>query len=113
MYSLPRGSRAHFSSSVETAGTTDARTTSRLDRDLEHTLPAAAEDFVALLYLVEREGVRQERRQVYAPATDDLHEPAHALLAAGAERRHDAVVAEARGEGFVREMQLARVDAEA
>ena len=41
------------------------------------------------------------------------HQPAHALLAARAQRRDDAVVAEAGGERVVRHLQLARVDAEA
>ena len=53
-------------------------------------------------------GVRSTR-----PAADELHQAAHALLAARTERGDDAMVAEAGGERVVGHLQLARVDAQA
>ena len=47
------------------------------------------------------------------PACDHLDQAAHPLLAAGAERGDDAVVAEPGGERLVRHLELAGVDAEA
>ena len=62
---------------------------------------------------VEREAVREQRDGGRGGRSHHLDQAAHPLLAAGAERRDDAVVAEAGGERVVRHLQLAGVDAEA
>jgi hypothetical protein len=66
-----------------------------------------------LVDVVEAEVVRHERRQIDAAMFDHRHQPAHPLLAARAQRRHDLLIAEAGIERLVRRDELARVDAEA
>ena len=53
-------------------------------------------------------GVRSTR-----PCCDHRHQPPHALLAAGAQRRDDVLIAEAGVEALVRHRELAGIDAEA
>src|SRR5205085_5927638 len=66
----------------------------------------------SLIDVGQPETVREQRRQIELAAADHLDEAAHALFAAGAKRRHDAMVAETGGKRIVRDPQLAGVDAE-
>src|SRR5687767_1521067 len=45
--------------------------------------------------------------------TNHFHQPAHALFAAGTERRYDPVIAEARCKRFIRNLELARINSQA
>ena len=54
----------------------------------------------------------KQRREIDAAASDDFHQPAHAFFAAGTECCHYTLISEARGECFVRYLQLAGVDSE-
>jgi pimeloyl-ACP methyl ester carboxylesterase len=58
------------------------------------------------------EAVCDQGTEVQSAAAHHLDETAHALFAAWAERRHDAVVAESGGERVVWHLQFARVHAE-
>jgi hypothetical protein len=40
----------------------------------------------------------------------DRHEPAHSLLAARTERRHDLMITQARGEGAEWDLEIGRID---
>ena len=62
---------------------------------------------------VEREAMGEQRRRVEPAASHRRDQPPHPLLAAGAQRGDDAMVAEAGRERVVRHLELARVDAEA
>ena len=68
------------------------------DRHLQHAIALVGEQLVRLLDLVEREAMRDQRAQIDPAGGDHVHQPAHALLAAGTQRGHDPVVAEAGGE---------------
>ena len=68
---------------------------------------------VGLADLVQPEAVGEERGRVEAAGLHHRDEPAHPLLAAGAQRGDDPVVAEPGGEGRVRQLELAGVHAEA
>lgn len=57
--------------------------------------------------------MRQQRREINTPASDHFHQPPHPFFAAGAERGHDAVIADAGGESFIRNLQFAGINAEA
>ena len=63
--------------------------------------------------LIEREAMRDHSPEIHSPRGDDVHEAAHAFLAAGAERGDDPGVAKARGEGIERDAQVGRIDTEA
>lgn len=71
------------------------------------------EEVVGVDDLLQRVAVGDHGAEVQAAAVDDLHQPAHALLAAGAERGDDAVVTEARTEGIQRDGEVLGVDPEA
>src|SRR5690606_7227908 len=71
----------------------------RRDGHLQHAVGLAPEELVRPLDLLQPEPVRHHEAEVEAPGLDDIHEPPHALLAAGAQAGHDAVIAEARVEG--------------
>jgi hypothetical protein len=51
--------------------------------------------------------MRQQRREIYPPALDYLHQASHPLIAAGAERRRDPVVTEPCSESIVWDLELA------
>ena len=82
-------------------------------RDLQDAVEAVAEEPVGLLDLPEPEAVGEQRGRVEPARLDHRDEPAHPLLAAGAERGDDPVVAETRREGGIRQLELAGVDAQA
>src|SRR5687768_5651751 len=85
----------------------------RRDRDLDHAVTLTGEQLVRFLDLVERKAMRDEWPQVERTRAHDVDQAAHSLLPARAERRHDLVIADPRGERVERDQQLARVDAEA
>src|SRR4051812_18276601 len=65
------------------------------DRDLDHLVALVAEELVGVLDLIQREAVGHEPAEVDAAVTDQLHQLAHPLLAARAQRREDLLVADA------------------
>src|SRR5690349_17971049 len=73
----------------------------RPDGNLEHAITSLTENLVALAQVIQRERVRQKRSRIEPARLDERQQPSHALLAARTERRHDVMVAEARGEGIV------------
>src|SRR6187431_1618387 len=83
------------------------------DGDLQNVVPAVAEEVIGRADLVEREPVRDERQWIEATRLHHPHQASHALLAARAQRRDDRLIAETRCEGLVRDLELARVDAQA
>ena len=70
----------------------------RFDCDLDDVVPPFAEKFISSGDALQRKRVRQKGSQIQASMSHQLHQPLHALLAAGAERRDDLVIAESRGE---------------
>jgi hypothetical protein len=72
------------------------------DRHLEHAVALVREQFVGFLDAVERKSMRDHRPKIDPARGDNVHQAAHALLAAGAERGDDPGVAEAGGEGIER-----------
>src|SRR5690554_5769242 len=84
-----------------------------LKGNLQHPVALVGEEVIGVDDLLQRVAVGDHRAEVQAAAVDDLHQPAHALLAAGAERGDDAVDTEARREGVQRHGQVLGVDPQA
>ena len=82
-------------------------------RDLQHPFPLGAEEIERLVDVVEPEAMRDQRAEVDAAVRDHRHQPAHPLLAARAERRHDPLIAQAGVDRLVGRDELAGIDAEA
>jgi hypothetical protein len=57
-----------------------------------------SEEFVRFKDLIEREPVRQQRKQIQPPVPHQFHQPAHGFRPARAQRRHDFVIAQSRRE---------------
>ena len=74
----------------------------RSNSDLQHALAPLTEKFVTFRDLIEGKAVRQERRQIDAAGAHHFHQAAHAFFAAGTQRRHDAMIADARRKRVVR-----------
>jgi hypothetical protein len=98
---------------IHPTGLSHEDTRRTLIQDLEHAVALVGEEVVGGLDVVELVVVGDERPEVEAAAGDDVHQAAHALLAAGAQRGDDLVVAEAGVEGGQRDLQVVAVDAEA
>src|SRR6185369_6504215 len=81
--------------------------TSRLDCDFHYPIQSLAKQIVRVADFVERESMRQQRRQIDATMTDHLHQSAHALLTTGTQRRNDAVIANAGRECSIPNLQIA------
>lgn len=62
----------------------DPRPRSRSDRDLQHPVALVREEIVGGLDIVQLEPVRHHRSQVDPTGRHDVHQPPHALFAAGA-----------------------------
>src|SRR4051812_49214383 len=60
-----------------------------LDRDFDNAVGALAEQLVSLDDALQREAMGEQRPEVDLAMRYQLHQPAHALLAAGTERSHD------------------------
>src|ERR1051325_3115635 len=84
----------------------------RFNRHFHHAVHSLTKQIVSWCDVVERESVCEQWREIDAAMTNDLHQPPHALFAARAKRRHDAMIPKARGEFLVRDPRLARVTAE-
>src|SRR5512138_3894230 len=83
------------------------------DRNLEDASFAFAKNAVGFDDVAQAIAMRDERSRVEPARLNERHEPAHAFFSAGAEGGDDVVVANAGGEGFVGDLQLARIDTEA
>lgn len=86
---------------------------SGLDSHLQHPIALVREQLVSGHDVVELELVRHQHTQVNAARGHDVHQAAHALLAAGAQGGDDAVVAQAGGEGVQRDGKVAGIHAQA
>ena len=75
----------------------------RLPTQTRPVLRGVAEQLVGLLDPVEREAMRDHRRKIDPARGHDLHQAAHAFLAAGAQRRDDRVISKAGGESVERD----------
>src|ERR1044071_1289471 len=75
-----------------------------LDGYLDDAFRPLAEDFIRLLDFIEREGMRQQWREIDATVPDYFHQTPHPLLTAGAERCDDAIITKPRRECFIRNL---------
>ena len=71
------------------------------------------EETIGRLDFVQLEAVRHKRLEVHPPRGDGRHQPAHALLAAGAQARHNRRIGQAGSERAKRNFQVRRVYTEA
>jgi hypothetical protein len=84
-----------------------------MERDFQHAVALRAEEIEGRLDVVEREMMRQERRQIDAAVRDHRHQPPHAFLAARTKRGDDLLIGQAGIERFVGRDELAGVYAQA
>src|SRR4051812_46262676 len=82
------------------------------DRHFHYTVESLTKQRVSLSDILERERVGEQRCEIDAAMADNFHQPAHALFPTGTKRRHDAMISDAGGEGFIGNGKLAGVDAE-
>ena len=85
----------------------------RPNRHLDDTVLALTEEVIGLGDAVQGKGVRQQRAQIKPAMPHQLHQAAHALLSARAERGDNPVVTETGGEWLERHRQFPGIDAEA
>src|SRR5690606_10275030 len=78
----------------------------RLDGDLQHAVALVGKQIVGRNDVVQLVVVGDQHAQVQALGCNHIHQAAHAFLAAGAQGRIDAMVAQAGGEGIERNPQV-------
>lgn len=84
-----------------------------LDCDLEYAIPLIRKEVVCGDDVVESVVMRHQDAEIEALRRHHVHQPPHPLLAAGAQGRDDAVIAQPRRERGQRNAQIGRVHAKA
>ena len=74
----------------------------RPDCNLDHSVTPLGEDLIGLVDATQWERMGQQRSQVQASMSNQLHQPPHALFPAGTERGNDFVITQAGSEGLER-----------
>ena len=78
-----------------------------MDGDFDDAVAPLAEELVGLPNIPKCEFVREQRSEINPSCLHQRDQPAHPLLSARTKRGDDLVIAQPRGEGVVRQLELA------